>query len=169
MNGNLLILGAGQYGHVVKEIAEDMKLFDKIAFLDDERSGENIVGKLNKVNDIRDEYKYAIPAIGNSECRMKILTELKNIGYTIPCIISPYSYVSKSASIGEGVVIEPLAGVHSNVTIHDGTYISMGAIVNHDACVMKCSHIDNNAVVMSGVIVKALKKIQPGEVVKNCK
>ncbi|MBR1677729.1 MAG: acetyltransferase, partial [Clostridia bacterium] len=35
MNRNLLILGAGQYGTVVKEIAKSMECFEKIDFLDD--------------------------------------------------------------------------------------------------------------------------------------
>ena len=34
-NKNLLILGAGQYGVMAKEIAEAMGAFDRIAFLDD--------------------------------------------------------------------------------------------------------------------------------------
>ena len=41
MNKNLLILGAGQYGQVAKEIAEDIGYFEKISFLDD-RCGENL-------------------------------------------------------------------------------------------------------------------------------
>ena len=32
---NLLIIGAGQYGMVAKEIAESMKCFEKIDFVDD--------------------------------------------------------------------------------------------------------------------------------------
>ena len=35
MNRDLLIIGAGQYGMVAKEIAESMRCFDKIDFLDD--------------------------------------------------------------------------------------------------------------------------------------
>lgn len=35
MNKDLLILGAGQYGMVAKEIAEAMNCFQKIDFLDD--------------------------------------------------------------------------------------------------------------------------------------
>ena len=35
MNKNLLILGAGIYGLVAKEIAESMGCFGKIAFVDD--------------------------------------------------------------------------------------------------------------------------------------
>ena len=42
-NKNLLILGAGQYGQVAKEIAEETGYFDKIAFLDD--NSEQAIGK----------------------------------------------------------------------------------------------------------------------------
>ena len=41
---NLLILGAGQFGLMVKEIAESMSCFDKIDFLDD--NNEIAIGKL---------------------------------------------------------------------------------------------------------------------------
>lgn len=35
MNNNLLIVGAGIYGVVAKEITESMGYFEKIAFVDD--------------------------------------------------------------------------------------------------------------------------------------
>ncbi len=38
---NLLILGAGQYGQIAKEIAESMGCFEKISFLDDCYGEEN--------------------------------------------------------------------------------------------------------------------------------
>ena len=41
---NLLILGAGQYGMVAKEIAESMRKYDHIDFLDD--NNPIAVGKL---------------------------------------------------------------------------------------------------------------------------
>ena len=37
MNHNLLIVGAGIYRVVAKEIAESMECFDKIAFADDKK------------------------------------------------------------------------------------------------------------------------------------
>ncbi len=37
MNKNLLIIGAGIYGVVAKEIAESMNCFEKIDFVDDNR------------------------------------------------------------------------------------------------------------------------------------
>ena len=35
MNKNLLILGAGQYGQVAEEIAEQSEMFETVALLDD--------------------------------------------------------------------------------------------------------------------------------------
>ena len=37
MNKNLLIVGAGTYGVLASEIAEDMECFEKISFVDDEK------------------------------------------------------------------------------------------------------------------------------------
>lgn len=35
MNKNLLIIGAGQYGQVAKEIAEQSEMFETVSLLDD--------------------------------------------------------------------------------------------------------------------------------------
>ena len=43
MNKNLLILGAGQYGTVVKEIAKSMDFFSQIDVLDENEFDEKIV------------------------------------------------------------------------------------------------------------------------------
>lgn len=37
MNKNLLIVGASTYGVLASEIAEDMKCFEKISFVNDEK------------------------------------------------------------------------------------------------------------------------------------
>ena len=41
----LLILGAGGYGKTVADVAAQLGIYDRIAFLDDGREGENILGK----------------------------------------------------------------------------------------------------------------------------
>lgn len=56
MEKNLLILGAGGHGHVVRETAEAMNVFDKIDFLDD--ISENSIGKLNDISELSKEYRY---------------------------------------------------------------------------------------------------------------
>lgn len=173
MNKNLLILGAGQYGTVVKEIAEEMGCFENIAFLDDSFGTDNpnyheeAIGKIEALDEHRTNYTYAIPAIGNADKRLELMSLLEENGYRIPVIVSTRAYVSKSVQLQKGVVVEPLAGVHANVVIGAGTYLSMGAVVNHNSVVLEGCHIDNNAVVMSGALVVAKTYIAPCEVVRK--
>ncbi len=155
----LLILGCGQYASVVKEVAESLGIYEKIAFLDD-RHGDGItvfrhetVGKISDISNFSGIYTDAFPAIGNSEARLCALFKIKNAGFVLPTLISPRAYVSPSASVFEGVLIEPFASVNANATVKTGTYISLGAVVNHDSYVGECSHIDCNSVVAAGASV----------------
>ena len=175
MNGNLLILGAGQYGTVVKEIAKSMGCFEKIAFLDDTYgqdetySGyhEQSIGKLNDYENFVTEYFYAIVAIGNPEVRKDWTEKLIGAGYRIPVLVSPRAFVGNTAQLRYGVVVEPMAVVHENAAIGIGTFISSGAVVNHNSFVADYCHIDNNAVVMSGAVLGAMKHVNPLEVIKR--
>ena len=50
MKRNLLIIGAGQYGNVVKEIAKETGNFGKIDFIDD--ASEKVIGTISEKNTI---------------------------------------------------------------------------------------------------------------------
>ena len=172
-NKNLLILGAVQYGTVVKEIAQSMGCFEKIDFLDDSFGEDNpdyhekSIGKIADAEAFCTDYLYAIPAIGNPNKRLELIKQLEESCFRVPVIVSPKAYVSPSAQLQKGVVVEPLAGVHSNTVVSTGTYISMGAEVNHNAVVADGCHIGSNAVVLSGVLIKPCTDVEPGTVVKN--
>ena len=71
---NLLIIGAGQYGMVAKEIAESMKCFEKIDFVDDVYP--SAVGKICDINKLIHEYDSAVVAIGNTELRLNLIKGL---------------------------------------------------------------------------------------------
>jgi len=174
MNKNLLILGAGQYGTVAKEIAESMNCFEKIDFLDDtyglgEIEGnyhEQSVGKLADLDKFAESYTYAICAIGNAELRQKLTAQITENGYRIPILVSPQAYVSKSAQLRNGDIIEPFAVVHANAAVGIATFVSAGAVVNHNSFVSDYCHINCNAVVMSGAIVPTGTKTQLCEVIR---
>ena len=142
---NLLILGAGQYGMVVKEIADSTKLYSKIAFLDD--ANPIAIGKLSEFAKFKNEYTCAIVAIGNSELRLKLLTELKSCGFELPVIAHKTAYVSPSTTIECGCVIEPMSVIQTDVKIGRGCLISAGAIINHNAVIEEGCHIDCGTIV----------------------
>lgn len=162
-NKNLLILGAGQYGQVAKETAELMGSFGKISFLDDRYVAEDgkckgkqcdksIIGAIDGFNGFVEEYAYAFVAIGNPAVRFIYTEKLKDAGYCIPVLVHPKAYVSPSAQIGEGSIVEAMAVVNANTTIAECTYVCAGAVVNHncvigEGCTLQCgSDVPANSV-----------------------
>ena len=147
MNNNLLILGAGGYGHVVREIAEDSGIFDKIDFLDD--SSPLAIGKFGDAEKFLKGYPNAVVALGNAELRLGYIEKLRAAGFQIPVIISPKAYVSKSAKIGKGTIVEPFSAVNANSEVGIGVLLRCGAVIDHNAKVGDFCYID------CGVVVKA--------------
>lgn len=147
MNNNLLILGAGGYGHVVREIAEDSGIFDKIDFLDD--SSPLAIGKFGDAEKFLKGYPNAIVALGNAELRLGYIEKLRAAGFQIPAIISPRAYVSKSAKIGNGTIVEPFSAVNANSEVGIGVLLRCGSVIDHNAKVGDFCYVD------CGVVVKA--------------
>jgi tetrahydrodipicolinate N-succinyltransferase len=158
----LLIIGAGQYGMVAKETAESMNCFEQIDFLDD--NNPIAVGKIVQYEEFVGDYKYAIVAIGNSGFRLELTEKLRNAGYTIATIICPLAYVSKSAVINEGCIVEAMSVVNTESVIDKCCFISAGAVVNHNSVIGEGCHIDCHATVRSNAVVEAKTKVEYGQV-----
>ena len=159
---SLLIIGAGQYGMVVKEIAESLG-YDKIDFLDD--NNPIAVGGLNDFDKLADEYNSAVVAIGNAEMRLELISKLTAAGYELPVLIHAKAYVSPSVKIGVGTVIEPMAVVNSDTVIGVGCIISAGVIINHNCIIEDGCHIDCGTVVGARVVVRSKTNTKYGEII----
>ncbi len=170
MKGNLLIIGAGMYGVVAKEIAENMQCFEKIAFADDKKKnayGLDVIGTIADVESLVQEYDNIVVAIGNAEVRLSVLEKLAKMKCNIVTLISPQAYVSPSARVMQGCIVEPMTVIHSLCVIERGCIISAGAVVNHGAVCKEGVHVDCNATVMGYAVVPAKTKIVSGEVFKR--
>lgn len=146
MKRSLLILGAGQFGTVTKEIAEAMGIYDRIEFLDD--NAPAAIGKLSDLDKFREEFTDGIVAIDDIMIRMSYLEKLLSAGYTVPVIKHPTCYVSPSAVIGEGSILEPNSAVHTASVLGRGCILSLAAVVNHHTIVGDFCHIACNSTVM---------------------
>ena len=172
----LSILGAGAYGEVIKELAEDNK-YRVLGFYDDtmeegnEVYGLKVLGSIKQLleeNSIKGEYAVSIGDIG---FRTKCFKRIRGIGGRTPYLIHSKAIVSPSASIGEGsyiqagasiwtgakigtdCVVAPMASVSHHTTLGDGSFISPGATVGSRILLEKNVFIGMGAVVMSGVKV----------------
>ena len=159
----LLILGAGQYGQVAKEIAEATERFDRIAFLDDNSS--TAIGKLRDFDRFTDDFDTAVVAIGDAEKRLKLIEQLINVGYNVPALVHPAAYVAPSAKIGRGSFIEPMAVVHTEVAVGIGCIISAGTIINHNSVIGEGSHLNCGTIVGARANIPPRTKTDCGQII----
>jgi len=146
---NVLILGAGSFGREVKEVLEKIRLFNRIDFLDDFATGEDIRGKCEDAKAYKQGYPCAFVAIGDNEIRKKYAHMLLKEGFYIPTIISPDAIVSSKAKIGMGTMIFASANVGAAEVGHF-CLVQANGLVSADASVGNFSRIDNSAVVLKG-------------------
>ncbi len=155
---SLLIVGAGEFGQLVKEIALDCG-YQMIDFLDD--NSEDAIGKVSEYKKFTGIYSDFTVAIGNPEVRKNIVTMLEN-DFCLATLINPESHVSRTASVGIGSVIEPMAVVNTGAVLGKACFVNAGAVVNHNSAVGDFSQIDCNAV------VAARAEVPEGTKVMSC-
>lgn len=149
--GRLLILGAGQYGLVAKEVAEAMGCFTQIDFLDDHN--DVAIGKLNDIENM--EYDAAFVAIGNPAVRLQYLDRIKRAA----TLIHPRAFVSPSAKISEGCIVEAGAVICSDAMVGKGTIVMANAVVGHNATVGECCQLKYNCTIPENCVVPDKTKI----------
>nr|WP_307990889.1 NeuD/PglB/VioB family sugar acetyltransferase [uncultured Niameybacter sp.] len=171
MGRSLLILGAGGHGKVVLDVAESMKCYETIHFLDDGKDvgtevlGREVVGKISECHLHSRNYTDAIVALGNNEVRLELTEKLDQLGYHIPILIHPSSVVSQYTNIKEGTVIMPQAVINVGASIGKACIINTGAVIEHDCQVGDGAHIAYRAVLGGGAKVGDKVLVDIGEIV----
>lgn len=170
MNNRLAIFGASGHGKVIAEAALLLG-WKKIDFFDD--NSVNLDHKIMVIGDFDDlleqhgNYDGIIVGIGDCRTRVKSFDKLKERGAKIVTIIHPFSSISLSSTIGEGVIICPGAIVGVDVHIGDSVIINTGATVDHDCTLNSGVHISPGANLCGGVFVGSRSWIGAGSVIKQ--
>jgi sugar O-acyltransferase (sialic acid O-acetyltransferase NeuD family) len=174
----IILIGAG--GHCVSciDVIEQEKKFSIYGLIDNINKKKmidyKIIGKDINLKNIFKKIKYAFITMGqikNMKYREEIFNKVSKIGYIIPNIISPKSYVSNKASIGKGSIVMHGAIVNAgakigknciinsksliehNVTIGDNCHISTGAIINGQSEIKKNTFVGSGSVVKQNIII----------------
>ena len=162
----LLILGAGGYGKTVADVAAQLG-YDEIRFLDDDRTGPDVLGKCEDYIRFTDAETDIYPAFGYHAYRMKWLGIFLEEGLSVPTLIHPKAYVSPAATLSVGTVVLPMAVVNTGVTVEEGCIINIGALIDHDCVIEAGCHLAPGAIVKAENRIKAGSKIESGIVIQN--
>ena len=157
----LLILGAGGYGRTVADVARQLGIYEKIGFLDDGRTGPEVLGACEEYPLFCDENTEVYPAFGNNSVRSQWLERLTEEDIPVATLVHPSAYVSPTAKLGQGVVVLPMAVVNTGCMVEDGCILNIGSLVDHDCVLERCVHM------CPGVIVKAENRIPAGEKIES--
>lgn len=160
----LLIVGAGGHGKCCLDIARDMKQFQRIDFLDDNRVGEvinecKVIGTIGDISTYYPEYTNIFIAVGNNKLREELSIKAKNIGYTLVSLISSDAYISRYAVIGNGSVIFPKAVVEANAKIGKECILGSSTVINHDASIEDYVLINTGSIIRPEVSIGSLTSI----------
>ncbi len=166
---NLIIIGAGVYGAVAKEIAEDMGCFEQIVFVDDVAKtaycGDAVVGTVDGIAELSSSFANVSVAIGNPDVRISLIERIEaRTSCKVVSLVSPRAYVSSGAELGRGCIIEPMAVVHTGCKLGRGCIASAGAVINHASSLGEGVHVDCNATVVGYSDVPARVKVHCGAV-----
>lgn len=159
----LLIVGAGGHGQVVKETVDALGKFERIEFLDD--VNPKAIGKLEEMEKFRDHFDCIFPAVGNNELRRKIMENAKKLNYEVPVLVHPTAYVSPSAKLGEGTIVEAMAVIHTKAVVKEGCIIAIGTLIDHEAEIEKYTYISYGTTVKANAKVGQLLTIPSGIIV----
>lgn len=160
MNNNLIILGAGGHGKVVFETASALEIYNKIDFIDD--NSDIALGPCEGVEKYISEYKNAFVAFGDNKLRIKWIDILIKLGFDIPVLTHPSSYISPSSKVEKGTIVLPMAVINTNVVVNSGCIIGIGALVDHDSTLEEGCHINSGAIIKSYSRVESLYKVDAG-------
>jgi len=95
----------------------------------------------------------AFVALGSNKIRKKLMLQVEELGYEIISAISPYSVISRFATIGKGTVVMPGAIVNANAVIGQGCILNTNCSIDHDDVIGDYCHIAPGATICGTVVV----------------
>ncbi|MEJ5961274.1 DapH/DapD/GlmU-related protein [Pedobacter immunditicola] len=153
MKNEIIIVGAF---HEIIELAEDLNI-SILGLIDNEKVGlyrnYPILATDATSNDLSPEIK-EVPIVITPDgpaLRMKLSVMYKKFGYTFSSLVAIGAKVSKSAFIGNGVIIQHGVNVSAQAEIADFVKLNTYCNVMHNSAVGKYTTIAPGAVILGNV------------------
>lgn len=159
MSEKLLIVGAGGHGCVVADAARASGEWSDIAFVDDQyprvsRAGEWLVlGNRHTLEQLRDEFKDVVIAIGDSDTRLHLQAVVERHGFQLATIVHPSAVVGGNVQLGRGTVVFAGAVINYGATIGCSCIINTSSTIDHDCVLGDGVHVSPGANLAGGVCI----------------
>ena len=170
----IILIGAGGHCASCIDVIEMQRKFKIVGLIDNKKKNfllnYKIIGNDKELKKFSRKIQYALITTGcikNSKIRENLFKKISNYGFKFPAIISPLSYVSKHASIGEGTIVMHGSVINAGTTIGKNCIINSKSLIEHDVVIEDYCHISTRSTVNGGVIIKKNSFVGSCSVIKQ--
>ncbi len=170
MMKKIIIIGNGGHANSLLDVIKNIKSLKFSGFVAQHKDSKTVFWTDSDLKKIVKKIKYAAIGVGqikDPNIRFKIFKKLKKIGFKLPTIISPYSYVSKSAIIHEGSMVMHGAVINANVKIGKNCIINSKTLIEHDVVIGDNCHISTSSTINGNSKIGKNSFIGSGSIVVN--
>jgi sugar O-acyltransferase (sialic acid O-acetyltransferase NeuD family) len=168
----IIIISSGGHARSCADVIETEKKYKIIGFVDNnnKKSDYPVIGKDKDLIKLKKKCSNIFIGIGQikSNLTRKILfNKCKKIGFKLPVIKSPNSYISKKSKIGEGTIIMHGAFIGPNSIIGKNCIINNYSHIEHDCIIGDNTHISTRVTINGAVKVGKDSFVGSGTIVRE--
>jgi sugar O-acyltransferase (sialic acid O-acetyltransferase NeuD family) len=172
----IVVIGAGGHAQSCIDVIEHQGRFKIMGLIGSkyevgkEISGYSVIGTDEDLPMLASKITNAVIGVGqieSSDIRKKLFLNLKECGFSLPAIISPKAYISKSAQIGSATIVMHHALVNAGVKIGENCIINSKANIEHNSIIESDCHISTGAIVNGDCLIGRGSFLGSGSVVKQ--
>jgi sugar O-acyltransferase (sialic acid O-acetyltransferase NeuD family) len=173
---SIILIGAGGHACSCIDVIEQQDCFQiaGLVGLPEQRNkqycGYSVIGLDSDLPALAEIYPYALIAVGQiktAEQRIFLYQQVTRLGFHLPSVISPSSYVSPNATIGIGTIVMHGAIINAGAKVGNNCIINSNALLEHDVNVDEHCHISTGAILNGHVSVGSSCFIGSGSVIKQ--
>lgn len=173
---DLILIGGGGHCRSCIDVIEMEGRFSIRGIVDEKEALDPILTDyplLGREEDLFDlakscrNFLITIGQIKSPEPRIRLFEHLKQLGMTLPIVVSPLAHVSRQASLGEGTIVMHHALVNAGAFIGHNCIINTKALIEHDVVIENHCHISTAAVVNGGAKVQCCSFIGSNAVLRE--
>ena len=176
MTASILLIGGGGHCRACVDVLEQEGRFE-IAGVVERNGGPResvfgypVLGIDEDLTQLREKYEFVLVTVGqikSANPRKRLYDRLVKLGFQLPVIVSPRSYVSTHAKLGSGTIVMHDALVNAGAQVGENCILNSKSLIEHDAGVGDHCHISTGSILNGKVQVWNESFVGSGSVVRE--